>query len=56
VFLAGLMAINALGLNCVGNIQRELSVLYEPGGELGLIRQSVLVDLFGLDIIRPLFG
>lgn len=43
------------GVNCLGPIQRELSVLISPTGEPGLLRNSVIVEALGLQLTRFLF-
>jgi hypothetical protein len=45
-----------LSMGCIGDIQRELSVLLATEAEPLLIRDSFVADLLGAELIRLLFG
>jgi hypothetical protein len=54
--MAGFGGFWLAGLGCVGQIQRELSVLFASEVEPLLIRDSIVAELLGTDLIRALFG
>jgi hypothetical protein len=54
--LAGAGGLWMWSMSCMGQIQRELSVLLAGEVEPLLIRDSLLADLLGADLIRALFG
>ena len=43
-----------LQAECIRDIQREIDLLYRPEANLAFVRESVLVDLFGPEILAPL--
>ena len=54
--LAGAGGLWLGGLGCVGQIQRELSVLLAGEAEPLLIRGSFLAEMLGVDVIRAILG
>ena len=56
VALVGAGTLWMWGLGCMGQIQRELSVLLASEAEPLLIRDSLVADLLGANVIRALFG
>jgi len=44
------------GLGCVGEIQRELSVLLASEAEPLLVRSSFLAEMLGTNVIRAILG
>lgn len=54
--VTGVSGLWLAGMGCVGQIQRELSVLLAGEVEPLLIRDSLLADLLGPDLIGALFS